>query len=151
MEAAAIYQAGAYFFGPHQMIFLKVISDAGEADTVSQKQVKRLMEQCREPVAAYVGSLRVIGQTPEQRAGVPGAMVSSKLDTAEKAWILKLCEDMHCSKVMRDSIAQHIRYAALAGIDYESVIQKMYDAGKLPCKDKREGKLCFEEFKRRLL
>ena len=29
MEAAAIYQAGIHFFGPHQMIFLKIVSDRG--------------------------------------------------------------------------------------------------------------------------
>lgn len=31
MEAAAVYQAGAYYFGPHQMTFLKVVTDHGVA------------------------------------------------------------------------------------------------------------------------
>ena len=29
MEGAAIYQAGSYWLGPHQMSFIKVISDHG--------------------------------------------------------------------------------------------------------------------------
>ena len=37
MEAAAVYQAGAYYFGPHQMSFLKVVTDHGVAgDGVSR-------------------------------------------------------------------------------------------------------------------
>ena len=35
MEAAAIYQAGSYFVGPHQMQFLKVVSDEGNGATVT--------------------------------------------------------------------------------------------------------------------
>ena len=29
MEAAAIYQAGNYYYAPHQMLFLKVVTDHG--------------------------------------------------------------------------------------------------------------------------
>lgn len=68
----------------------------------------------------------------------------------EEALIAKLCTDLHCSKVMRDSLRQHIHYLSLAGSDYVSAIQDMYREGLLPCKDKREGKLRFEELKRRL-
>lgn len=46
---------------------------------------------------------------------------------------------------------QHLKYAVLAGIDYQGIIEEMYQAGELPCKDKREGKRCFEEFGRKLL
>ena len=59
--------------------------------------------------------------------------------------------DMHCSAVMRASVTQQLRYAALAGINYQGIIEEMYQAGELPCKDKREGKRCFEELGRKLL
>ena len=51
---------------------------------------------------------------------------------------------------MEDSLKNHIHYWELAGIDYVSVIQDMYREGLLPCRDKREGKLRFEELKKRL-
>ena len=35
MEAAAVYQAGRFFFGPHRMMFLKVVSDHGADGTVT--------------------------------------------------------------------------------------------------------------------
>ena len=49
------------------------------------------------------------------------------------------------------SIEQETLCKTLAGIDYQGIIEEMYQAGELPCKDKREGKRCFEEFGRKLL
>ena len=40
MEAAAVYQAGAFFLGPHQMSFLKVISDDGNAQDVTSERIR---------------------------------------------------------------------------------------------------------------
>ena len=60
------------------------------------------------------------------------------------------CADLHCSKAMRDSMRQYIRYLALSGMDYIGMIQELYDKKLLPCKDKKEGKQRFEEFKRKL-
>ncbi len=51
---------------------------------------------------------------------------------------------------MYDSMKQYIRYLALAKVDYVSLIRELYEKKLLPCKDKREGKRRFEEFKRRL-
>lgn len=138
MEAAAVYQAGACFFGPHQMIFLKVVSDRGAAGAVSPKQTEQLMEKYRDPVVDYIRQMQVITQK------------ENRTHDQEEAMLKKLCVDLHCSRAMRDSMRQYIRYLALAGGEYVSVIQKMYDEGLLPCRDKREGKQRFEEFKRRV-
>ena len=45
MEAAAIYQVGIHFFGPHQMFFLKIVSDKGSAKEVSKEHAAHIMEQ----------------------------------------------------------------------------------------------------------
>ena len=142
MEAAAIYQSGSYFFGPHQMMFLKIVSDSGKAKAVSKEQVAFLMEAYREQLCGFIGLLQKITAEYAQMENCPiweqGRMVE------------KLCADLRCSKVMSDSLRQHIRYFALTGTDTEAVIRGMYEEGLLPCKDKREGKLRFEELKRRL-
>ena len=44
MEAAAVYQAGSYFFGPHQMSFLKVVSDFGEEQRIVLNDVVAIMD-----------------------------------------------------------------------------------------------------------
>ncbi len=143
MEAAAIYQAGSYFFGPHQMMFLKIVSDQGMAKGVTKEQVENLMETYRDVLSGYIQQIQSISDEISQKANY--------VQPENETRIEKLCTDMHCSKVMRDSLRQHIRYLALTGTDYVPVIQEMYREGLLPCNDKREGKLRFEEFKRRVL
>ncbi len=141
MEAAAMYQAGAYFFGPHQMIFLKVVSDAGTAKTVSKEKVKHCMETHQDILFDVIEKISTISLLNRRE--------ESLVPQGEKLFET-LCEDLHCSKVMRDLLGQHIHYWKLVGSDYVSVIQDMYREELLPCKDKREGKDCFEELKKRL-
>lgn len=143
MEAAAVYQAGAYFFGPHQMVFLKIVSDGGTAKEVSKKRVENLMESCQDMLFSFVKQLSLTAPKNTRKEHC--------FRQEEDPVIEKLSADMHCSKVMKDLLKQYIRYLTLSGTDYASVIQDMYREGNLPCKDKREGKLRFEELKRRLL
>lgn len=144
MEAAAIYQAGSYFFGPHQMSFLKVLTDCGMAQSVTAEQLKTKMTAAIDPMTAYIDHIaRILTYEKESFNG------GEKNHTEDI--VKRLCEDLHCSKTMEAALRQQIRYCVLAGKDAASVIMDMYAAGKLPCKDKREGKLCFEELKRRLL
>lgn len=141
MEAAAIYQAGSYFFGPHQMVFLKVVSDGGTAKVVSKEMAEHCMEIYQDVVFDFMKCVPAILCRNEAK---------EKDLWQEERWVERLCAELHCSKVMKDSLKQHIHYLALAKVDYVSVIWDMHREGLLPCKDKREGKLRFEEFKRRL-
>ena len=142
MEAAAVYQAGSYYYSPHQMLFLKLVSDTGTADAVFGEQVEQLMKRHLDTLCGFIETLRQISSEQTERMQIAAEPMKELLD--------RLCEDMHCSKVMRDSLRQHIRYLALTGTDVTSVIQEMYHEGFLPCKDKREGKMCFEKFKQLL-
>lgn len=142
MEAAAIYQAGAYFFGPHRMMFLKVVSDSGCTDAVTPEVVERKMEANLDALTAYLEFLRGIE--------APVALKAEKEEKRE-AQVRQLCQDLHCSKTMEATVTQHTCYWSLAGIDYQAVMREFYADGKLPCIDKREGKRCFEEIKRKLL
>ena len=142
MEAAAVYQAGIHFFGPHQMIFLKIVSDNGAVEEIFKERTMHLMEKYQDCIFDYISQIAAITQQKNCR--------KNKLRQEEDRLINTLCTDLHCSKAMRDSMQQYIRYLTLAGTDYVAVIRDMYEKELLPCKDKREGKLRFEEFKRRL-
>lgn len=142
MEAAAIYQAGSYFFGPHQMMFLKIVSDRGAAGAVSKEQVIDLMETYGAQLHSFLELLMEITSHQAHR--------NSCLSGEQEEQLEKLCADLHCSKVMRDSLRQHIIYFVLSGMNPAPAIRGMYEEGLVPCKDKREGKRCFEELKRRL-
>lgn len=158
MEAAAVYQAGAYFFGPHQMNFIKIISDDGNTENITSEQIERLIDNSVEPIADYMTTLRTAAADAaekQQEAILPAGFQNSQSkslwkDTAQKE-LDQLCLDLHCSKVMADTVRQHLCYCALAGVDYASALEDMYRTGKLPCKDKREGKKCLEELRNRLL
>lgn len=152
MEAAAIYQAGAYFFAPHQMFFLKIVSDDGNADGVSPEQIEHLMEENTEKIVSYIGTLRRAGEREREigkKRTFPGALAETAEDQADI--FDRICADLHCSAVMRASVRQHLRYCELSGTDYIGVVRRMYEDGRLPCRDKREGKMRFEELKRELL
>lgn len=144
MEAAAVWQAAIHFFGPHQMIFLKIVSDRGAVETllkngVSKEQAALLMETYKGCIFDYIGQVSAITKKNGCR--------KSRLCQEEEKLIEAFCIDLHCSKAMRDSMKQYIHYLTLAQIDYVSVIRDMYEKKQLPCKDKREGKRRFEEFK----
>ena len=136
MEAAAITQAG----------------DDGNADGVSPEQVEHLMEENREKIVSYIGALRRAGER-EREVGkgrtFPGLLPKTAEDEADMSD--RLCADLHCTAVMRASVQQHLRYCELSGTDYIGVVRRMYEDGRLPCRDKREGKMRFEELKRELL
>lgn len=138
-QAAAIYQAGSYFFGPHQMIFLKATPKSGQTAVDTPEEIKSLIGLHTQPVAAYIARLKAAGQKEERQEPVSGDLLET------------LCRDLYCTKAMSLSLEQHIRYCMLAGIDYRNRIDGLYREQKLPCKNKREGKRCFEELKQKLL
>lgn len=142
MEAAAVYQVGIHFFGPHQMLFLKIVSDKGFAEEVSKERTALLMEQYQDCIFDFIKQLFIIIQND--------SCYKIQLPEKEERIVETFCMDLHCSKAMKDSMKQYIRYLILSNIDYISIIQDMYRENMLPCKDKKEGKLRFEEFKRRL-
>lgn len=143
MEAAAVYQAGIHFFGPHQMIFLKIVSDRGVLEAVSKEQISLLMETYQQRIFDYIKLLSTIS--------LKSRNCKAYLSPETVNLIKTFCADLHCTKAMQDSMNQFIRYLTLSDIDYVSIIYDMYEKKLLPCKDKKEGKQRFEEFKRNLL
>lgn len=138
MEAAAVYQAAAFFVGPHRMHFIKLVSDAGER--MDQSKITELFALQEEKICGYIDMLLSVGGN------------KASIDDTKSAWnIDRLISDMRCSKVMGDQLAQLIKYCRLSGIDYKAVLDEYYTKGMLPCESKREGKKCLFELKQRLL
>jgi nucleoside phosphorylase len=131
MEGASIYQAGSYFFGPHQMFFLKIVSDAGRGNEVSPEQLEKVMEQAADSIVDF---LRELGEYQETR-----------LQTDAPLCLDRLYEEFCCSQTMKNMLKQYVTYWTLSGVDYEEKISRMREEGKLPCKDRREGKKRLEE------
>ncbi len=141
MEAAAIYFAGAHFLAPHQMYFLKTVTDFGDG-SVSLEKFSELMEKAAPVFLSYLEKLE-----NWQREYIK--IVADRWERTEEQE--KILEEFCCSETMKAMFLQCIHYWSLAGTDYRKELEKMREAGELPCRDKREGKKRFEQLRENLL
>ena len=142
MEAAAIYQAASNFVGPHQMAFVKVVSDFGEK--IGPQDVRNVVAAAFCRVKSFID--RCISISKENDSS-DLMVINEKTEEV----VEKLSVDMKCSKTMTDLLRQLIKYQVMEKTNYEEVIDDMYKEGWLPCKSKKEGKVCLENLKQRLL
>lgn len=138
MEAAAIYQAANLYVGPHRMGFVKVVSDNGDIEGLTPDFIKGLMAGAVDEIASYVDMF--VADTHDMCRAEESTQFTNQL-----------CKDLHCSKVMENQVRQLIKYLSLEGTDYMTYINKLYNEGRLPAHDKKNGKVCLDEIKRELL
>lgn len=142
MEGAAIYQAGSYWLGPHQMSFIKVVSDHGTDQRITSQTLEQAVENGLDAIKDYVSNIgQIIAQNRRDK----------EWETECSRQTERLCEELHCSQTMRLAVIQCVRYWTLAGVDHNSLLEQMRADGELPCRDRREGKKRFDELKQRLL
>ena len=168
MEAAAIYQAASMFLGPHQMNFLRIVTDDG----LTQEEMETGMTMRTVTNAASgTESKPAVGteaSAPRSLAAHVTDCVEQQVDTIvtvvdklralmaaeaaghqvltenEQQLVDKLIADAHFSKVMADECVQLIRYAALSELDWQQPIAALYAEGLVPTCDKRAGKIILE-------
>ena len=146
MEAAAVYQAASMFLGPHQMNFLRIVTDQGlsESEAIAPQalaaHVTACVEQQVDTIVAVVDKLRALTAAEAAEHHV--------LTENERQQVDKLIADAHFSKVMADECVQLIRYAALSQLDWQQPIAALYAEGLVPTRDKRAGKLILERYLR---
>ncbi len=142
MEGAALYQAGMHFLGPHQMQFIKMVSDAGVAGRVAPEQVRAAIESQADTVADYIRQLQTVTES---------ARISLDAVRLPEGVLEQLSAALCCSKTMEGALRVSLTYAKLSGRDIGQTIRDLYGEGRLPCKDRREGKERLEELRTRLL
>ena len=140
MEASAIYQAANIYVGPHKMGFVKIVSDNGNYDNLTPDMVKTIMADATGVIVQYVDDFVEVEGKVE--------VLSSSLDAT---YVNQLCADLHCSKSMENQVEQLIKYLSLEGTDYKTYIDGLYQEGKIPAHDKKNGKVCLDEIKGALL
>lgn len=155
MEAAAIYQAGNYYYAPHQMLFLKVVTDHGTglADDGNRQResFSQRMDQAAEEVLKFIRQLLAM-QEKNALQKKKKEMFQIEVEEQTRRW----SDALHSSETMKAQIRQLIRYHFLcqkeAGKKSISGWYEEYEqAGRLPAKDKREGKKILEELRARVL
>lgn len=165
MEVAAIYQAANLYVGPHRMGFVKVVSDNGDIEGLTPDFIKKLMAEAVDEIASYVDmfvtdagnwhndKLNSGKNNSIQQQHMEHYSLNDNMCRAEEStqFTNQLCKDLHCSKVMENQVRQLIKYLSLEGTDYMTYINRLYDEGRLPAHDKKNGKVCLDEIKRELL
>ena len=167
MEAAAFYEAGNFYYGPHQMIILKVVTDHGASLAPDRNRFAQMMQTAGALVVEFLESVRglikpdmMTSADLSDAEGVPYDLQIETVSTgAEKkvqsldscSEMSRLAEALHCSATMRAELAQLFTYWRLAGLDARSMIQEYYDRGMLPCKDKKAGRRLLNELQSKWL
>jgi hypothetical protein len=138
MEAAGVYQASIYDYQPHQLSFLKVVSDHGNSEKLNPEKVTCLMES----------HMDVITQWLKQRK--QAVILEKPLFTMKEEQCMKvLADNIHCSVTMEYMLRQQLLYYKLLHGGFEKEIDEFCFDKKLPCNTKAEGKRYFDELKAR--
>jgi hypothetical protein len=141
MEAAAIYQAGNYYYSPDRMLFLKVVTDHGvkAKEPVDVQGFDSLVDPF---IRQMISAAEVLQKTENEK---------HKLRALAEADAKNLSEEMHYSVTMTAELIQLLFYCRLTGKDYVKLTDKYHSRGQLPAKNKREGKRLLEDFREKLL
>ena len=172
MEAAAVYQAASMFLGPHQMNFLRIVTDDGltqeemetgmtvrtvtnaASGTESKPAVGTEASAYRSLAAHVIACVEqqvdtIVAVVDKLRALTAAEAAGHQVLTEnERQLVDKLIADTHFSKVMADECVQLIRYAALSQLDWQQPIAALYAEGLVPTRDKRAGKIILERYLR---
>ena len=140
MEAAFLYQAAAHYLSQDKMIFLKIVSDNGLAGDESfdpklfSDAISNVMIQNLPPIIGVISKILCL-----QKKEV------CEFPYEDEIFYKNFIIDMKASVTMTHQINQIFRFASTLGLDYQGIIQKLYDSGELPCQSKREGLALLEK------
>lgn len=139
MEAAAVYQAAAFYAGPHQTIFVKIVGDSGVEGRVSRQAVTDVVEAAM--------TERGLGPALDALAETAVRKPAGAARQAEDRWVSQLERDLCCSQTMLAELRRYVHWMMLEGISPAEWTAPFYEDGRLPCRSRQEGKICFEELK----
>ena len=129
MESAAVYAAGITCLGPHQMVFLRTVSDAGDAN-VTREDILALQEN----------ALPVYLQTLNMMKDFAGTYLRHDPSPAGTDNLIEVfLQDIHATQAMRLQMGRLLRYARQIRFPVEDTIRNYRSEGKLPCPSKKEG------------
>ncbi len=140
MEAAGIFQAANRFLGPHQMLFLKVVSDHGEPSSLTAASLGEICTAAAETISTILEELGS-GKKDSAKGGISDPGISED----------HLAEDLKCTAAMREILNGYLHYFRTAGIDVSAWIGRLRQEKAFPCKSKKEGLALLARMRRELI
>ena len=134
MEGAAVFHAASLFLAPHQMRFLKIVSDQG-GELPDASAVSAMIEAFLPQLEREIEAMKLQCSFPQTK----------EPDTEDIAALF--CPSLS----MQRQIHQLVLYCELAGIAWRPVIERYRRDQLLPARNKEEGKKRLEEVRDELL
>lgn len=131
MESYAMYDAGARHLGPHQMVFLRFVSDLN--GQVTREDIQTASSQYADEVCR---AIRIL-----QKCAIPE---EEKDESVLEAFI----GHIHCSASMEAQVRQLIRYGRLVNLPVDDWMKQGMEAD---CKDRENGKKVLHALQERIL
>lgn len=140
MESAGIYQSAVYYFQPHQISILKIVSDYGISKMPGQDEVSGLVEKNMPGIAGWLEKLQQI-QFKDRSA----------FTSEEEEHVKSIADNLQCSVTIEYKLRQILLYYKLIHGSFIEEIESFCSNNKLPCKTKLEGKMYFEQLKAKFI
>lgn len=138
MEATGVYQAGQIFLQPHQMAFVKVVSDAADGTCVTGEQVEMLIGRHANRIIDWSGRVREILIHEAAR----------DFTTAEEEKLLSETAEHGLSVTQTRKLRQFMRWYKLTGGDMMKLLSEMPPRTQ---RGKEEGRNYLEQLEKRIL
>lgn len=141
MEASGIFQAGSLFYQPHQMFFLKIVSDYETGDEISREKVISLISANLSPFADWIKQIH-------DELGDKQSVFSDE----ETALLEQMSEAMKLTVSMQYQLNRLMQYYKIKHGGFADDLKRFMDENlKEPCKTKNEGKKYFDRLKERFI
>jgi len=127
-ESSAFYQAANRFIGPHQMLFLRFVSDYKEGNKIQREQIEQKSKSVFPKVKDVLDEIIKSNQSVEIK---------------EDPCVSSFIEKTHASISMQRNIHQCVHYAVIANIDYVSILRMLLTK---EVNTKEEGKKLIHAF-----
>ena len=134
MESSAFFKAAMMFCDAHQIAVLRYVSDNGYG--IIKEALKQFSLESSKEALSYMERMN-------ERINVE----ETKDYTADAQWLNGMVRG---TVTMKNQCRQIITWCELSEVDWKKEVQRMMEEGKLPCKEKEEGKKVLHEFKKRI-
>ncbi|WFR55422.1 hypothetical protein QA584_17640 [Anaerocolumna sp. AGMB13025] len=136
MEAAGLYPAAACFFKPHQMFFLKIVSDYLELNAITADCVTAFIQPRLPEIHTWISKIQ------EALRNSPSVFTE-----AEEEYIKEVTRSLLFSASMELKLRQLLKYYKLKTGNFTDRLNDYLTDKVLPCNTKSEGKMYFEQLR----
>ncbi|MHB1453496.1 MAG: hypothetical protein ACYCYM_06020 [Saccharofermentanales bacterium] len=148
MEAAYVYEAGCEFIFSHHIFILKIISDAGDADSINQTIVKKLVAGQIGHIAELVRMLYA-EESEAAACSLRNDEFESLASHASEALMLSCYQDTELRRIAYNYNIRRNDLAAIIGMDSIDCIKDEIGIDKIS--SRKEGRSVYETIRSRLL